>query len=91
MSENKYQGIALGGAHAGAMISHFRPVVNMKPKVAVIGQPLNNEEYYFVPLLGYQGFWISESETKGTGPWDDILRLLTEAYVKSIGNPDGHS
>lgn len=80
-----YQGIALGGTKAGEMLSAHRPLIKITPKVAIMGVKQEMEEYYYVPLMGMQGFWISESETKGTGPWDDIIRILSEAYVASLG------
>lgn len=80
-----YEGIAVGGTKAGEMLTAHRPLIKIMPKVAVMGVKQDMEEYYYVPLMGMQGFWLSGSETKGTGPWDDIIRILSEAYVASLG------
>lgn len=77
----KFAGIAVGGSAAGTMLENFRPVHELKPKVAVFGVKQQKETYYYVPIMGMQGFWLHESETQGTGPWDDIFRVLTEFYV----------
>ena len=79
----KFTGIALGGPVAGEIIEAHRPLYKTWPKVAVLGVQQQTTEYYYVPLLGYQGFWLCEDETKGREPFDDIIRILTEQYVAS--------
>lgn len=76
----EYQGMALGGSYAGKMLSAPAPITQVGKKLSIVGMRPTMETYYYVPLIGVQGFWIYEEETKGTGPWDDILRLLCEAY-----------
>lgn len=83
MSMPKYAGMALGGSMAGQMIEAHRPHVRLNPKVAIIGVAQKTEEYFYVPLMGLQGLWLYEGETKGTGPWDDIIRILSEHYQNS--------
>ena len=82
MKHLQYAGIAIGGTHAGQMLTHHRPEKEIRPKVAVLGVTQQTQTYYYVPYLGMQGFWLSENETKGTGPQDDLIRVLSEYYVE---------
>ena len=79
----EYAGIALGGPIAGEMVTHHSPLKEVKPKAVVLGVKQRGETYYYVPYFGLQGFWIAESETKGSNPYDDILRILSEFYVNA--------
>lgn len=85
MSMPKYAGVALGGPAAGTVLENFRPEVMVRPKIIGIGQRLESSQYYFVPLFGLRGVWLHESETKGRQPFDDIIRILVEHYVNTVG------
>lgn len=64
----QYSGLALGGPVAGKMLTAETPTF---------------EEYYYVPLFGHRGVWLHEDETKGTQPFDDILRILMTTYAEA--------
>lgn len=82
--KNVYEALCLGGPMEGTFLAHTSPVYEL-----VISSPLivpnpqqRRAQYYFVPLVGLRGFWLFEDETKGKQPYDDIIRILCDTYVK---------
>lgn len=69
---------------AGKSLEHTSPVypvVIQTPIIRVV-QERRDVNYYYVPLIGLIGFWLFEDETKGKQPYDDIIRVLCDDYIK---------
>jgi hypothetical protein len=80
-----YQGMCIGGPLKGRQLSHFRPSYELalRTNIIAIGEAITSRTYHYVPLWGMMGFWLYEEETKGKGPYDDIMRLLCENYMNA--------
>lgn len=77
MSAPTYNGLCLGGPNRGKMMESDGPVVQIEQKVLGF-----HKNYYYVPLFGRQGYWLWEDETKGSMPYDDIIRILVSTYIE---------
>lgn len=76
MTAPNYVGLCLGGPKRGQMVEHPYPTLHIEQ--VVLGTYKN---YFYVPLFGHQGYWLWEDETKGSMPYDDIMRLLVSTYM----------
>lgn len=77
MTAPNYVGLCLGGPKRGQMMESPTPTAQIEQKVLGF-----HKNYYYVPLFGHQGYWLWEDETKGTMPYDDIIRLLVTTYIE---------
>lgn len=76
MTAPNYTGLCLGGPHKGQMMTASTPTYPVEQIVLGL-----HKHYYYVPLFGHQGYWLWEDETKGTMPYDDIMRILVANYI----------
>jgi hypothetical protein len=96
MSHPSYSGLCLGGPKAGSYLSSPTPEVEVFKRSAALlsANPVkltpgntasDKSKYFFVPHRGRVGFWLHDSETLGSHPFDDIQRVFVEAYIKLHG------
>ena len=82
----KYEALCIGGPMAGQFHANTTPEfeVRIRSPLVLNAHELSDRRaiYYFVPLVGLRGFWLFEDETKGRQPYDDIIRVLCDSYVK---------